>query len=366
MALKARCAAKRRPVCHNLHDDAKLVDPRPDPLAELTARELLAVLEAEIQNLPAVCRLPVALCCLDGLTLKEAASRLGLTEGAVKGHLERGRARLHARLLRRGFKLAAGLGVVEAARGCLAAAPPKLLVSQTVKAGLGFAGHAASPLAGASAEVVKLAQGVLKGTAMLRLKLVLGLTVLVGMTTLGARGLTPSAGVSNGQTDAAKGVVVEPQQLKDKDWKPRLDQFGDPLPAGVVARLGTVRFRHEGEGRHLVFSPNGKILVGATRSGVSAWDVSSGLELYRLPWGVPAISADGTTLGIWDTQELRLCQLNSGKQNHKIQLPKWDIKDGPPSPVHCLCFAPDNKTCCRRAENLPLSLRWLPARLWQR
>ncbi len=95
----------------------------------------------------------------------------------------------------------------------------------------------------------------------------------------------------------------------------------------------------------MVFSPDGKILVGATRSGVSAWDVSTGIELYRLPWGVPAISADGKTLGIWDIQELRLCELHSGKQLRKVQLPKVDIKDGPPSPTHCLCFAPDSKTC---------------------
>src|SRR4029077_11206109 len=60
------------------------VDPHPDPLAELTARDLLAALEDEVQRLPAAYRLPVALCCLEGLSQEEAAGRLGCTPGSVK------------------------------------------------------------------------------------------------------------------------------------------------------------------------------------------------------------------------------------------------------------------------------------------
>ena len=67
---------------------------QPNPLDELTARELLLIVDEEIQRLPEVYRLPLILCCLEGFSQEEAAERLGWTQGSVKGRLERGRAAL--------------------------------------------------------------------------------------------------------------------------------------------------------------------------------------------------------------------------------------------------------------------------------
>src|SRR5579883_940882 len=83
---------------------------RPDPLAsepaapfdDLTVREAEALVHEELANLPARFRDPLLLCCLDGLARDEAAERLGVSVGAVKHGIERGRELLRARLLQRG------------------------------------------------------------------------------------------------------------------------------------------------------------------------------------------------------------------------------------------------------------------------
>jgi len=62
VALKARRARTPSPI----PDDAS--DPRPDPLSQLTARELLDLLDEGLQSLPQRQRMPLVLCCLEGRT----------------------------------------------------------------------------------------------------------------------------------------------------------------------------------------------------------------------------------------------------------------------------------------------------------
>ncbi len=64
---------------------------------------------------------------------------------------------------------------------------------------------------------------------------------------------------------------------------PRFDSLGDPLPAGVTARLGTARLFQQGI-YQAVFSPDGKMLAGHDASGqVCLWEVKTGRELHRMP-----------------------------------------------------------------------------------
>src|SRR5262249_54006995 len=106
-ATKARAARYRRAP-----PETKARTPRvAEPAAELSARELIAALDDEVSRLADVHRLPLLLCFWQGLTQDEAARRLGITPTAVKGRLERGRAKLAARLTRRGIAPAILLAV---------------------------------------------------------------------------------------------------------------------------------------------------------------------------------------------------------------------------------------------------------------
>src|SRR5271156_2207355 len=58
----------------------------------------------------------------------------------------------------------------------------------------------------------------------------------------------------------------------------RTDLYGDPLPTGAIARLGTIRFRSsELRAAQLGVTPDGKQLISVGRFGsVLVWDAASG------------------------------------------------------------------------------------------
>lgn len=98
------------------------------------------------------------------------------------------------------------------------------------------------------------------------------------------------------------------------------DLYGDPLPKGALARLGTRRFRHDGYSvLGAAYSPNGSIL--ATCGGdnlIRLWDAGTGKELRRLDGHINtpsnlAFSPHGKLLA-------------SGSEDNKVQL--WDIATG--------------------------------------
>ena len=121
IALRLRGARARRRQREVPISELALPGRFSDPLAELSTRETLCILHEEVQRLPQVYRLPVILCCLEGLSQEEAARRLGWTAGTVKGRLERGRKQLHERLVKRGLTLMAALAAAEIARGTVTA-----------------------------------------------------------------------------------------------------------------------------------------------------------------------------------------------------------------------------------------------------
>lgn len=182
-ALKVR-AARARHGRHARPLAAPAADPRPGPLAELSAQELLAIVDEEVRRLPEVYRLPVILCCLQGRSLEEAARQLGWTTGSLKGRLERGRARLHARLLRRGLTLSAALAAAEVSRGAASAVVAAELVAGTARAAVLFASRRAAA-GGVSQTAVALAGEVLRGMALARMKLPAALLLAVCLLATG-------------------------------------------------------------------------------------------------------------------------------------------------------------------------------------
>jgi RNA polymerase sigma factor (sigma-70 family) len=181
----------------------------PDPLAEVSGRELVAILDEELANLSARYRAPLLLCLVEGKSTEEVARQLGYSPRTVQRRLQRARELLHRRLGRRGFVLSAAALSALLLHDTASAGMPALLAVRTLQA----ASSAASgqPLAAGlvSAQAVTLAQGALK--AMLWTKLKLTLAVVVLMCGLVAGGLAQTGLGGAGQPPNTKGPAV-PQE----------------------------------------------------------------------------------------------------------------------------------------------------------
>jgi RNA polymerase sigma factor (sigma-70 family) len=229
VALKARGRVKQAlPQA----DAPEPVDSEPDVLSQLTAWELLEVLEEEIQRLPEVCRLPVVLCCLEGFSLEESARRLGWSRGSVKGRLARGRKLLHQRLVKRGLSLSAALGVVETARGAMAFVPVGLSEA-TVRGVLAFVVGAAD--GAVSPQVIALATGVLQAMSTSKLKAVVVLLVLTGLAGAGVGWWGMAPGKDGGAVGSATAAERRP--------RPRRPDVEEEARSALLDKLKAERTR---------------------------------------------------------------------------------------------------------------------------
>jgi RNA polymerase sigma factor (sigma-70 family) len=75
-----------------------------DVLGEITGRELMGVLDGELQRLPDEHRLPLVLCYLQGKSRDEAARELGWSPATLYRRLDEGRKRLKQSLHKRGLE----------------------------------------------------------------------------------------------------------------------------------------------------------------------------------------------------------------------------------------------------------------------
>lgn len=86
-------------------EEASLPDERTDVAETVSVRQELELLADALRELPDGCRQVVTLCKLYGLTPKEAAVRLGISEHTVRSQIARGMRRCAAFLRHRGVDL---------------------------------------------------------------------------------------------------------------------------------------------------------------------------------------------------------------------------------------------------------------------
>jgi RNA polymerase sigma factor (sigma-70 family) len=292
-AYRAALSARRAVARRRAREARAVATPPEDPVARLSWREVQGLLEEEIQRLPEEYRMPFVLCCMDGVGRAEAARRLGLKEGTLSSRLGEAKKRLRRRLASRGVTLAVLLAASSLAAGARETTVPASLCAAAVRAACvpgAAAGTAAARLAAA-------AGGGLRATSLVRLAvgLALALAVIAGAGGLVARQAPEPAGQEQSTAPAARpGAAGEAPA--------RADRHGDPLPAGAVARLGTVRFRHGGTVTGLAFAPDGKTIIScAYDRTIRVWEVATGRELKRFAEPVGSFnalsaSADGRTI----------------------------------------------------------------------
>jgi WD40 repeat protein len=64
---------------------------------------------------------------------------------------------------------------------------------------------------------------------------------------------------------------------------PKVDRYGDALPTGAVARLGTARYRHAHATRAVFLPGTHHVLVGGDSGGVALYDADTGKRLREFP-----------------------------------------------------------------------------------
>ncbi len=129
--------------------------------------------------------------------------------------------------------------------------------------------------------------------------------------------------------------------------EPRLDRFGDPLPVGALARLGTLQFHHC---TRAAYSPNGKIIATYDGHNITLWDVETSRRIRELTpdlenrWIVSVVfSPDGKKLAAVGDTGARLQYWNLDTFNSVKLEQKWgNVTGGDWS--NAAAFSSDSKT----------------------
>jgi RNA polymerase sigma factor (sigma-70 family) len=199
-ALEARARNARRRGKEQQVNDV----PHPAIEPDEGRRELLALLDKELDRLPDKYRVPVVLCELEGRSRKEVARTLGLPEGTLSWRLAQAKKILARKLSRHGVALS--VGALAAAMSEGTGLSPVLRAS-TVEAAL---------TAGAvPAQVLALTEGVMKVMLLTKLKITACFAALALLASVGATGLTYRATAQEPKQVAGYGAALASRPQAD-------------------------------------------------------------------------------------------------------------------------------------------------------
>ncbi|HEV3439683.1 MAG TPA: sigma factor-like helix-turn-helix DNA-binding protein, partial [Gemmata sp.] len=191
-----------------------------EPVDRMTGRELLAALDAALSSLPPRYREPLVLCYLEGLTHKEAATRLGVPLGTLHTCVDRARKRLHEVLTKAGCTMGAGLLTL------LVSSPAGASSPRLVKSILSTVSGSVPAAVGELAKGVAM-NGVFKKTVM-AIVTVIGITAMnIGLGSAGSSAVGwPQATTTTVAANPSQ-AATEPVDAKrtttglEKDEKPK-------------------------------------------------------------------------------------------------------------------------------------------------
>ena len=106
---------------------------------------------------------------------------------------------------------------------------------------------------------------------------------------------------------------------------PRTDRYGDALPEGAIARLGTLRLTHLGGIEAVAISPDGTVAASGVRDGKATHLAVHNAKGFTLREGVQVTVAN-----------IRLWNVKTGELLRQLSTPD--------APVSHIRFAPDGKT----------------------
>jgi RNA polymerase sigma factor (sigma-70 family) len=224
VALKARTTRNRRVTREQpLQEVAGAEPPPPDfDTAELVHRV--------ISKLPEVYRAAVVACDLEGLSRKEAAERLGWSEGTLSGRLARARELLANRLRRHGLSLPAG--------GLAALAATERASADMIQATIELATGAA---ASAPPAIVALTEGVVRSMGLLQLKAMAAAVLAACALGWGAFAASGAgAGDGSGQQTQSQTRGDPPPPVVAQPTDPPSEPPPAPRPM-IIPRIGLAR-----------------------------------------------------------------------------------------------------------------------------